>query len=546
MARTYLIVLIVAGVAAGGIIVALPPATERLDSAGALRPEMVAGAFHVHTTRSDGSGSMDEIAAAARDAGLQFLVFTDHGDGTRPPDPPAYRHGVLTIDGVEISTAGGHYAAIGMAQAPYPLAGEARDVVEDVARLGGFGVVAHGDSPRSELQWHDWNAAVGGLEWLSLDSAWRRASSAGLARAFLTYWFRGPETLGALLTHSATLVERFDALARVRRTVSFAATDAHGPSVPSYAACFRTMTTRVQLETPPTGDPVRDAQSLIAALAAGRHYTAVDAFATPADFEFVGYTETQDGDRARQGDVLPTGSRVIFEARVTAPEGAEIVLHRDDQIVRRARAQTMIYQTDGGRAVYRVEVRVPRSAVPWIVGNPIYVGAPTVPANAPRPPATAGEDVAGTGDRRWTADHDPASTSRIEPRDGDAGGVRFRYALGGGNPRDQFASISMPAPSDLSRYDRITFDAAASRPARLAVQLIRNDGARWSRWQRSVYLDRTPRTVSIFFDDMRPAAPEAGPVPLASIHALVFQIDTNNTRPGTSGEIIFNRVAYQR
>ena len=43
-------------------------------------------------------GSVDEVAAAAAAAGLQFVVFTDHGDATRPPDPPAYRHGVLTID----------------------------------------------------------------------------------------------------------------------------------------------------------------------------------------------------------------------------------------------------------------------------------------------------------------------------------------------------------------------------------------------------------------------------------------------------------------
>ena len=34
---------------------------------------------------------------AAR-AGLKFIVFTDHGDATRTPDPPAYRSGVLCID----------------------------------------------------------------------------------------------------------------------------------------------------------------------------------------------------------------------------------------------------------------------------------------------------------------------------------------------------------------------------------------------------------------------------------------------------------------
>ena len=45
---------------------------------------------------------MDEIATAAARAGLQFIILTDHGDGTRAPDPPSYLHGVLVIDGVEM------------------------------------------------------------------------------------------------------------------------------------------------------------------------------------------------------------------------------------------------------------------------------------------------------------------------------------------------------------------------------------------------------------------------------------------------------------
>ena len=96
---------------------------------------MARGVVHVHSNRSDGSGTIDEIAAAASRAGLQFVVVTDHGDGTRPVLAPAYRHGVLVIDGVEISTTHGHYLGLGLGQTPYRLAGDAADVVEDVRRL---------------------------------------------------------------------------------------------------------------------------------------------------------------------------------------------------------------------------------------------------------------------------------------------------------------------------------------------------------------------------------------------------------------------------
>ena len=120
--------------------------------------------MHVHTSRSDGLGRPDDVAAAAARAGLKFLIFTDHGDATRPPDAPTYRSGVLCLDGVEISTSGGHYLAIDMPASPYPLGGEPRDVVEDVARLGGFGVAAHPDSPKPELRWEDWTAPIDGVE----------------------------------------------------------------------------------------------------------------------------------------------------------------------------------------------------------------------------------------------------------------------------------------------------------------------------------------------------------------------------------------------
>ena len=95
------------------IAVSLPPA--RIDlPLPADDPALVAGVFHVHTNRSDGRSSPEEIAAAAARAGLKFVIFTDHGDGTAKPAAPVYHEGVLCLDGVEISTRGGHYIAVGL------------------------------------------------------------------------------------------------------------------------------------------------------------------------------------------------------------------------------------------------------------------------------------------------------------------------------------------------------------------------------------------------------------------------------------------------
>src|SRR4051794_28091353 len=41
-------------------------------------PGGIHGAYHVHSTRSDGQGTPEQIAHAAKKAGLQFVVLTDH------------------------------------------------------------------------------------------------------------------------------------------------------------------------------------------------------------------------------------------------------------------------------------------------------------------------------------------------------------------------------------------------------------------------------------------------------------------------------------
>ena len=100
----------------------LAPARARpLEALPAGLSEPVRGAFHIHTVRSDGTGTVDQVAAAAAAAGLKFIVLTDHGDGSREADKPQYRNGVLCIDAVEISTNGGHVVALDLPRSSYCL-----------------------------------------------------------------------------------------------------------------------------------------------------------------------------------------------------------------------------------------------------------------------------------------------------------------------------------------------------------------------------------------------------------------------------------------
>jgi hypothetical protein len=557
-------------VAAAGVLIVLvlclPPRAIQVPAPPwQPRRTVVAGAVHVHTSRSDGAGSFDDVAAAAARAGLQFVIVADHGDGTRVPLPPAYRSGVLCLDGVEISTSGGHYLVAGMPQAPYPLAGEPRDVVEDVGRLGGFGVVAHGDSAKPELQWTDWGVPFDGLEWLNLDSAWRADTRAQIARAFVGYWFRKPEALASLTGRPAAVLERWDQAVRRRRVVGFAATDAHAQilwksggrtlgslPIPSYEASFRVMTIRVELDAPLGGIANADARAVLTALRSGHHYSAIDALATPPAFEFTARTATSI---ASEGDALPADQPVVLEARAGAPPGARLVLLRDGVTIRETHDSRLTYSAAGERAVYRAEVRIPSAPgavpVPWIVSNPIYVGMPLppgiIPAGTPR--GTEVTDLIHEGSKPpiWSLERDGSSQGAIV-RDASSGGALvLRYSLGPGRAWDQLVALVRPVQDNLLHHDRITLRARASRPLRLSVELRASARDEPTRWQRSVYLDQTPRTVTILFSDLRPSAGNgAGPVRLQSIDALMLAIDANNTSPGTSGEIVFSEIACER
>src|SRR6478735_3440648 len=371
------------------IFMLLPP---RAVPAPAGPSTTIRGAFHIHSNRSDGSGSLEEIAAAASRAGLQVIILTDHGDATRPVAAPAYLSGVLTIDGVELNTTGGHFAAIGLAESPYPIAGTPADVIADVHRLGGFGVAAHGASPNPSLSWQEWNAPIDGLEWVNSDSEWRDESRLAITRALLTYFFRAPESMARLLDRSDVLMRQWDGLASERRVISLAGSDAHARlglrnqradpdmssmhlPLPGYEASFRVFSNRVELRSPLSGDAAADGRQIVTAVRDGHVYGVIDSLATPGGLTF---TATSGSASAAMGDDLPVDGDVLLHASAAAPPGTTLVLLKNGQPMHRVTDGPLDINGGRERAVYRIEayrLNGPGDPpVPWMVSNPIYAG----------------------------------------------------------------------------------------------------------------------------------------------------------------------------
>ena len=71
------------------------------------------GAIHVHSTASDGTGDMNEIAAAANDAGLDFVLVTDTAGSKTDEGVEKWNGSALIICGTELKPQGNHYIAFG-------------------------------------------------------------------------------------------------------------------------------------------------------------------------------------------------------------------------------------------------------------------------------------------------------------------------------------------------------------------------------------------------------------------------------------------------
>lgn len=554
--RLLLAVAIVAVATSVYVGVTLPPRALRV--ARALPPTIVPGGYHIHSKRSDGSGDVDAIADAAARAGLRYIILTDHGDATRAPAPPEYRRGVLCIDAVEIGTSDGHLVALGLTKpSPYPLAGEGRDVLEDVHRQGGFAILAHPDSPRDNLKWRAWSIPYDGVEWLNMDSEWRDERPYRIAGDALRYFVRPAETMAGMFRRPRPTLRRWDSTTRLRPIVGLAALDAHAGwntgeeprrsswvSIPSYVQMFRTLTQAVILETPLSGDAAADAPRVLEAIAQGHTYSAVRGIADAATLDF---SATMGQRTLRMGDEVPRdGTPIRLQASVPGVPDASLTIVRDGVSLGTFPGRASFDVSSAGRAgveSYRVEVAYGNRRVPWLVSNPIYISEPVVADPAP-PPGSGARDrpelVELPGAAGWTIEKENRSSAGVLD---DINAPRFTYSLGGGEPAGQFAAL-VSSVDKSQGFDRVLFTARADRPMRLWVQLRLPSGKDGERWGRSVYLDETPRPIVVPLSEFEPIGRTTLLRPVvARIREVLFVVDTVNTTPGSRGTIWFADIA---
>jgi hypothetical protein len=255
---------------------------RRAERTGAV-PGEVRGAWHVHTTHSDGLGSIDEVVRAARAAGLQFVVVCDHNVLT--PAEGGYRDGVLVIEATEISSVYGHVVAIGLPASPGKA--EKADPLGRTTAAGGAAVLAHPLHPRRPFTgWGrgEWR----GFEVVSNDTFWseavRERALGRIIPAALAFPFDASQTVLWISRPPAEELSRFDAEVAAARGAGRSApaflcsADAHG--YPGYRAAFEAFS--MHLPATLTGDAATDTRAVLAALLGGSATCVYDGVAPAA------------------------------------------------------------------------------------------------------------------------------------------------------------------------------------------------------------------------------------------------------------------------
>jgi hypothetical protein len=521
----------------------------------------LAGVVHVHTTLSDGGGTPEEVVAAARRSGLRFLAITDHNNLDAKPFE-GEREGLLVIVGTEVSTIAGHIVGLGIPDPAFRFSGDPADALDDIRELGGHAFAAHPLNARADFLYAAWDQpGPWGMELVNGDSQWREAGWLALLRTSALYALNSRYALLGSLSPPDAALARWDQLLAGRDVAGIAGADAHsrvpvsrkrGVRFPSYESLFGLVRNYVLLERPLSGDFTRDSRVVIEALARGRCYVGVDGLAPAAAFSFIAEA---GGRRWTMGDTVSEGLPRL-RAGGALPRGATVRLLKDGRPVLESEGSLDTFATAAG--VYRVEVRVPGHALPWILSNPIYVFPPELaegrrragewPAAAPPPNAVAVLDDF-EGEQHFEPEFDAASEMNRAAVEAGAGvggsrAARLEFRLGEpgpGRPYTWCALVNRQA-RDLSGRRGLVFSIRADGVYRSWVQVrdanpaSADAGEEW--WFASVRTSPEWRRVAIPFERLRTLNKKSdGRLDLDKVRGLVFVLDHAAVKPGTRGRI---------
>lgn len=217
------------------------------------------GAIHIHTKLSDGTGDINSISKAAKKAGLNWIIITDHNNFDIKE---GFYNGVCVIKGEEISPcSSNHYIALDIKNLINP-SDDTQKFVDEVRAQGGFGFAAHPDEADNRknkahpIKWTDKTIVPDGIEIWNWFSDWADDyDETNIFKIAYSYFFRHKLIQGP---HKETL-KWWDELNKKSENIipAIAGVDAHALKISKYIIpikifpykdCFKTLANVITLE----------------------------------------------------------------------------------------------------------------------------------------------------------------------------------------------------------------------------------------------------------------------------------------------------------
>ena len=344
-----------------------------------------AGAIHIHSTYSDGGGTVEDIVRAGQNAGPDFLILTDHDTiQARIDGYQGYHDGMLLLVGEEVNTSAGHLLALGVGRdvdqdGPLGLP----PLIDEIAEAGGVSIAAH---PTGRRPWTDWTVEkMDGLELLNANSDWRDDGVLELLRALVFLPFLPDEALNSLIDRPDEAIRLWMHRAQRQPVTVIGSLDAHARiplwgerhlAFPTYERMFGLIRTYVITGSELTGDAGVDEALLVDAIRRGSCYVVLEGYEPAPGFSF---ELTMGEERLTMG--ASVGFREGERLHVTAPSSGpvRIRLYRDEVPLIESEGHELFVEVPGP-GVYHIEVYQLRGTLLrgerqrlWIISNAIRV-----------------------------------------------------------------------------------------------------------------------------------------------------------------------------
>lgn len=335
------------------------------------------GAIHIHTTYSDGSKPIAEVIAIGRNAGLDFMLFSDHMTlkGLEEKKEGWYDR-TLVLIGYEINDREdrNHLLAFNLRQV-LPADLKPKEYVRKVREHGGLGIIAHPDEVRNKLPqyrpypWNAWDVdGFDGIEIWNQMSEWMEK---------LTRWNRLAMVFRprrSLYGPTPRILARWDEYNQKRPTVGTGGIDVHahphkfGPFtiiIFPYEVQFKSIRTHVLLDKPLSKEFPEAKRQLLEAIRHCRVFISNYRWGEAMNFRF--WAEN-GGDEVTIGETISLKKSVHLHAHFPRP--CESRLIHNGQLATTAQGMVLHYEAKLS-GVYRIEAY--RKGRGWIYSNHIRV-----------------------------------------------------------------------------------------------------------------------------------------------------------------------------